>query len=110
MLYLTLYNFSSLTNSAKDSAEEVRWPYRNNKLTIFIMHLKAQGVFSFLFSCNFNDLFIPYQKFTGLFMYAYVGIHQVRILVFENHETCPVLLKGCTSPLRHHTRATLIES
>ena len=28
------------------------------------------------------------QNFTGLLFYAYVGIHQVRKLVFDNYQTC----------------------
>ena len=30
--------------------------------------------------------------FTDLLFYAYVGIHQVRIMVFDNFQTCPVPL------------------
>ena len=33
------------------------------------------------------------QIFTGLLIYAYVGIHQVRRLVFDNYQTCSVPLK-----------------
>ena len=36
------------------------------------------------------------QIFTGLLFYAYVEIHQVRILVFDNYKTCPVPLKPMT--------------
>ena len=32
------------------------------------------------------------QIFTGLVFYAYVGIHQARILVYDNKQTCPVPL------------------
>ena len=31
--------------------------------------------------------------FTGLLFYAYVGVHQVRILVFDNYQRCPVSLR-----------------
>ena len=30
------------------------------------------------------------QMFTAVLFYAYVGIHQVRILVFDNYQTCLV--------------------
>ena len=32
--------------------------------------------------------------FTGLWFYAYVWKHQVRILVFDNYQTCSVPLNG----------------
>ena len=32
------------------------------------------------------------QLFTDLLFYADVGIYQVRILVFDNYQRCPVLL------------------
>ena len=32
------------------------------------------------------------QIFTGLLFYAHVGIRQVRILVFDNYQRCPVSL------------------
>ena len=32
------------------------------------------------------------QIFTDLLFYAYVGIHKVRVLVFDNYQRCPVPL------------------
>ena len=44
------------------------------------------------------------QIFTGLLFYAYVGIHQVRILAFDNYQMCPVPLKT------NHHRVVYFES
>ena len=38
--------------------------------------------------------------FTGLLFYAYVGIHQVRTLVFDNYQTCTVPLKTWNGTLK----------
>ena len=47
------------------------------------------------FPCKFDDKF-NCQVFTGLLFYAYmyVVIHQVRMLVFDNYQTCPVSLSS----------------
>ena len=52
------------------------------------------------FSRNSDDQYWA-QIFTGLLFYAYVGIHQVRRLVFENKQTCTfplILLCTMTKP------------
>ena len=66
--------------------------------------------------CN-KAVFFPYSLaksmqnlariFTGLLFYAYVGIHQVRILVFDNCQICLVPLKeGIRSVITLHSGNT----
>ena len=53
---------------------------------------KTQRVFSLtLFSCKFGNQYEPIFSQICYFMHN-VGIHQVRILVFENYQTGPVPL------------------
>ena len=53
----------------------------------------ATRLFFFLHYCLTNSMTIFAQLFTCLLFDAYVGIHQVRILVFDtNYQTCQVLL------------------
>ena len=47
-------------------------------------------LFPILFSSNFVDQLSPNLSFI---FYAYIGIHQVRRLVFDNYQRCPVSLK-----------------
>ena len=55
--------------------------YKNSGLQSFIRYLCNKGVFLSFFSCNLDDKLSPnFHRFV-----AYVGIHQVRILVFENY-------------------------
>ncbi len=68
------------------------------KTSAFLRHLKAhrfvqQGCFSFFI---FLQLWWPIEpKFLQIcYFNAYVGIRQVRILVFDNYQTCPVPLRG----------------
>ena len=44
---------------------------------------------------NFDDQWA--KIFIGLVFYAHVGIHQVRILVFDNYQRCPVPLSAWMS-------------
>ena len=50
--------------------------------------------------CFFFHYYLPTlitdwaQIFTGLLFYAYVEIHKVRRLVFDNYQYCPVFLKA----------------
>ena len=52
------------------------------------------GFFFSLFSFKCDDKLSYKKKFTDLLFYAYmyVGIHQVRTLVFDNYQRCPVPL------------------
>ena len=65
----------------------------------FIRHLNSAESTQFcasrvffisLFSCNSTNWA---KMFVVLLFYAYVGIHQVRKLVFDNYQRCPVPLK-----------------
>ena len=58
----------------------------------FIMHLKAhkfgnKGGFLFISLATLMNKRV--QLFTDLLFYAYVGIHKVRIPVFDNNQKCP---------------------
>ena len=50
-----------------------------------------QGCFFFHYSLA-TSMTNWVKIFTDLLFYAYVGIHQVRILVFDNYQRCPVPL------------------
>ena len=64
----------------------------------FIIHLNAHKVLQHkhvFFHCSLATLMTNWaQMSTVLLCYAYVGRHQVRILVFDNYQTCPVPLNG----------------
>ncbi len=46
--------------------------------------MKQGCFFLSLFSCNFDDNWA--KIFTGLLFYAYVGMHLVKTLVFDNYQ------------------------
>ena len=58
------------------------------------MHLKANKVMqqgSFFCHCSLATAMTNVvQIFTDLLCFAYDGIHQVRKLVFDNYQTCPM--------------------
>ena len=53
-----------------------------------------------LLSCSFDA---KAQISTGLLFYVYFEIHQVRIPVFDNYQTCTVPLNQSSSCCRHNT-------
>ena len=76
--------------------ERGKFSLRVSDLKPFIRHLKApilqQGCFFFYYSLapSFTNWV---KSFTDLLLFAYVGIHQVKILVFDNYYRCPMPLK-----------------
>ena len=75
------------------------------QLKPFIMHHKVmqQGCFFLsLFSCKFDDQLNPnFHRFVSICI-CWVGIHQVRITVFDNYQTCPMPLTFIMSCLLGH--------
>ena len=67
----------------------------------FIMHMNTHKVrqhtwvFFFHYSPT-NSMTNWAQMFTGLLFCAYVEIHQVKILIVDNYQTCPVPLNRKT--------------
>ena len=65
--------------------------YKTSGLKLSIMRLKAHK-FALLAGTYFFHYFLAtlmttwVQPFTDLFIYAYVGIHQVKTLVFDNYQ------------------------
>ena len=57
-----------------------------------------------LLSRNFRRPII-FQIFTGLLFFAYVEIHQVRRLVFDNYQWCPLSLMFIDSIFSHCIQA-----
>ena len=60
------------------------------------MHLKAQNLCDngiFFFHCSLTTSMTNWAKtFKGLLFCAYVEIHQVRRMVFDNYQQCPWML------------------
>ena len=86
----TCFSFISATNNKRLQAWSLLlciWKHTS---------LCNKGVSSFIIPCKFHDQLNPVtnwvQVLTGLLFYAFVGIQQVRILVFDNYQTSPVPL------------------
>ena len=68
--------------------------YKILQLKTLNIRLKAhkvmqQGCFFFRYYLATSTTNLA-QIFTGLLFYAFVGIHQVRLLVFDTYQTCPL--------------------
>ena len=59
-------------------------------LSLFYYYKSAQIVAKKLFFLELFFYIFFDDQFHCLYLYAYVGIHQVRLLVFGNYERCPV--------------------
>ena len=56
-------------------------------------------IFLSLISCSFDDQLI--SNFHTLLFYGYVEIHQVRILVYDNYQRCPMPVRKILSKQKH---------
>ena len=91
--------------------------FRDLKFRIWGLEIKHQKAHNFVWQgCFFFHYYLATSMtdwdkiFTGLLFYAYIEIHQVRRLVFDNYQTCTFpLTKGYLPLPNEEYRPSLME-